>query len=162
MRQQEGRGWCLRRQRGLSGRFFSIYSSVINQGCDTVCRLSDYRLQLYVTWQYLNRHPTISTLSDLLVHRFIGDADEPAFSAALHYLHKCAPGAVVPLHRTSVIAQFSAVRQGHRLAILPCFIGNTCPELVPVLPGTAEVVRTFWLIAPSERRAGTHAVGFSA
>lgn len=121
-------------------------------GAYVVCKLSDYRLQLYATRQYLDRHPTISTLSDLPAHRFIGYVDELAFSAELRYLGKFAPGAPVPLRSTSIVAQFHAARRGRGLAVLPCFMGNTCPELIPVLPGTAEVVRSFWLIAPSERR----------
>lgn len=120
-------------------------------GAFMTCKLTDYRLQLYATRGYLQRNPTISTLSDLQMHRFIGYVDELAFSAEMRYLSKLAPHAPVRVRSTSVIAQFFAARQGHALAVLPCFIGNTCPDLVPVLPGTAEVVRSFWLIAPSER-----------
>lgn len=121
-------------------------------GAYVVCKLSDYRLQLYATRQYLDSHPTISTLSDLAEHRFIGYVDELAFSAELRYLGKLAPGAPVPLRCTSVVAQFHAARQGRGLAVLPCFMGNTCKELIPVLPGSAELIRSFWLIVPSERR----------
>lgn len=125
-----------------------------------MCKLSDYRLQIYATRDYLDSHPTISTLSDLVDHRFIGYVDELSFSAELRYLDKLAPGVAVPLRSTSVIAQFCAVRRGLGLAVLPCFLGNTAPDLIPVLPGTAEVVRSFWLVAPSERReiARVHAL----
>lgn len=121
-------------------------------GAYVVCKLADYRLQLYATRQYLERNPTISTLSDLQMHRFIGYVDELTFSTELRYLGKLAPGAAVKLRSTSIVAQFFAARQGHALAVLPSFIGNTSPDLIPVLPRTVEVVRSFWLIAPSERR----------
>lgn len=121
-------------------------------GAYVVCKLADYRLQLYATRQYLDRNPTISTLSDLQMHRFIGYVDELTFSTELRYLSKLAPGAAVKLRSTSIVAQFFAARQGHALAVLPSFIGNTSPDLIPVLPRTVEVVRSFWLIAPSERR----------
>ena len=121
-------------------------------GAYVVSKLSDYRLQLYATREYLINSPTISSLSDLPKHRFIGYVDELAFSAELRYLGELAPGATVPLRCTSIIAQFFAAQQGQGLAVLPCFIGNTCKELIPVLPGTAELIRTFWLIAPAERR----------
>ncbi|MFC5300416.1 LysR family transcriptional regulator [Azospira restricta] len=121
-------------------------------GAYVVCKLADYRLQLYATRHYLDRNPTISTLSDLQMHRFIGYVDELTFSTELRYLSKLAPGAAVKLRSTSIVAQFFAARQGHALAVLPSFIGNTSPDLIPVLPRTVEVVRSFWLIAPSERR----------
>ncbi len=121
-------------------------------GAYVVCKLADYRLLLYATREYLDNHPAISRLTDLQVHRLIGYVDELAFSAELRYLNKMAPGGVVSLRSTSVAAQFFAARRGHALAALPCFIGNTCPDLIPVLPGTAEVVRTFWMVAPGERR----------
>ncbi len=121
-------------------------------GAYAVCKLADYRLQLYATREYLDKHPAISKLSDLQQHRLIGYVDELAFGTELHYLSKIAPGGVVCLRSTSVIAQFLAARRGHALAVLPCFIGNTCSELIPVLPGTAEVIRTFWMVASRERR----------
>jgi len=121
-------------------------------GAYVICKLTDYRLQLYATREYLERNPTISTLSDLQMHRFIGYVDELIFSTELQYLSKLAPQTPARLRSTSISAQFFAARQGHALAVLPCFIANTCPELVPVLPADVELIRTFWLIAPSERR----------
>lgn len=121
-------------------------------GAYVVCKLTDYRLQLYATRSYLERNPTISTQSDLQMHRFIGYVDELIFSTELRYLSKLAPHAPVQLRSTSISAQFFAARQGQALAVLPCFIGNTCPDLLPVLPRDVELIRSFWLIAPSERR----------
>lgn len=121
-------------------------------GAYVICKLTDYRLQLYATRSYLQRTPTISTLSDLQMHRFIGYVDELIFSTELRYLSKLAPRAPVKLRSTSVIAQFFAAKRGHALAVLPCFIANTCPDLVAVLPRDVELIRSFWLIVPSERR----------
>ncbi len=121
-------------------------------GSYVVCKLSDYRLQMYATAAYLERHPPICSLSDLASHSMIGYVDELSFSAELRYLQQLAPGAPVPLRSTSIIAQFCAARRGQGLAVLPCFLASSAPDLVPVLPGTAEVIRSFWLIAPKEGR----------
>lgn len=121
-------------------------------GAYVVSKLSDYKLQLYATRSYLLNHPTISTLSDLSGHRFIGYVDELSYSTELRYLSKFTSDSAVNFRSTSVIAQFHAARQGHGIVVLPCFMGNTCNDLVPILPGTAEIIRTFWLIAPTERR----------
>lgn len=121
-------------------------------GAYVICKLTDYRLQLYATREYLERSPTISTVSDLQVHRFIGYVDELIFSTELHYLSKLAPQSPARFRSTSITAQLFAAQQGHALAVLPSFIANSCAELLPVLPADVELIRTFWLIAPSERR----------
>lgn len=121
-------------------------------GSYVTCRLTDYRLRLYATRQYLAQRPPIKSPADLHAHRIIAYVDELIFSAELRYLQKLAPEATTSLCSTSVIAQFYAAQRGHALAILPCFMANTCPDLVPVLPKDVDVVRSFWLIAPRERR----------
>lgn len=120
-------------------------------GAYVFCKLSDYRLQLYATAEYLEKHPPICSLADLASHSMIGYVDELSFSAELRYMQQLAPRAQVPLRCTSIIAQFYAARQGHGVAVLPCFLGNSVPDLIPILPGTAEVIRSFWLVAPEER-----------
>lgn len=121
-------------------------------GAYVISKLSDYGLKVYATREYLMSHPTISKLSDLAQHRMIGYVDELSFSAELQYLDKIAPQATVPLRSTSIIAQLHAARRGKALAILPCFMGSTVSDLIPVLPESASLVRTFWLITPKENR----------
>lgn len=120
-------------------------------GSHVFCKLSDYRLQMYATAEYLDRHPPICSLEDLAGHSMVGYVDELSFSTELRYLQQLAPAASVPLRSTSIVAQMWATRRGHGLAVLPSFIAATAPDLVPVLPGIAEVTRSFWLIAPKER-----------
>ncbi|MGH8808735.1 MAG: LysR family transcriptional regulator [Noviherbaspirillum sp.] len=120
-------------------------------GAYVFCKLADYRLQIYATAGYLEKHPPICSLADLASHSMIGYVDELSFSTELRYLQQLAPGAPVPLRSTSIIAQFCATRRGQGLAVLPCFLASSAPDLVPVLPGTAEVIRSFWLVAPQER-----------
>ncbi len=121
-------------------------------GSYVVSKLSDYRLAVYGTPDYLARHPPIRQASDLPAHRFIGYVDEMTFSTEMRYLEKITPGAQVAFRSTSIVAQMNAVRQGHALAVLPCFLGNRAPDLVRVLSDEASVVRTFWMYAPKERR----------
>jgi len=121
-------------------------------GSHVFCKLSDYRLQMYATAEYLDAHPPICSLEDLAGHSMIGYVDELSFSAELRYLQQLAPVAPVPLRSTSIIAQLWAARRGQGLAVLPCFLAATAADLVPVLPGIADVIRSFWLIAPKERQ----------
>lgn len=116
------------------------------------CKLTDYRLQLYATKEYLDHHPSIKKIQDINQHRVIGYVDEFSFSPELRYLEQLAPQATVPLHSTSIIAQHRATLEGTALGILPCFLGNTSPELIPILPNEASIIRSFWLITPNEKR----------
>lgn len=121
-------------------------------GSYVISKLSDYRLMLYATRKYLTDHPQISKLSDVAQHKMIGYVDELAFSTELRYLDTLAPTATVSMRSTSIVAQLNAARRGSALAILPCFMAGTCPDLVPVLPESASIVRTFWLVTPKENR----------
>ena len=123
------------------------------QGSGQVCsRLTDYRLRLYASRSYLERHPPIRHLADLSAHRFFGYVEELVFSPALRYLVTIAPDAPTPLRSTSVVAQYHAVREGRGLAVLPCFMAAQSAELVPVLIDEIDLLRTFWIAAPGDRR----------
>lgn len=115
-------------------------------------RLCDYRLRLYATPDYLDRHPPIRTVDDLRAHRFINYVQDLAFSHQLLYLDELLPGAHSPLRSTSVLAQHQAVLQGRALAILPCFVADGDPRLQPVLHERLAITRQFWMSYSEELR----------
>ncbi len=117
-----------------------------------VCKLSDYRLRLYASRSYLAQYASIQSVSDLTNHRFIGYVDELCFSAELRYQQDIAPNSSVPFRSTSIVAQYLAAKQGRGLSILPCFLASDTPDLVSVLDDQIDIIRTFWLAAPSDRR----------
>lgn len=115
-------------------------------------RLTDYRLLPYAMPDYLRRHPPIKSREDLPGHRWIDYVDDLIFTEQQFSLQKWLPGVRPFLRSTSVIAQFQAVRSGLGVAVLPCFLADTAPELVPILPREIDITRTFWMVAPRERR----------
>lgn len=121
----------------------------IGQVCS---KLTDYRLQLYASRSYLDRHDPITKASDLQQHRFFGYVEELVFSPELRYLSSIVTDAFTPLRSTSVVAQFYAVREGRGLAVLPCFMAAPCEDLVPVLANEIHLTRTFWMAAPGDIR----------
>ncbi|MEG3011707.1 MAG: LysR substrate-binding domain-containing protein, partial [Pseudomonas sp.] len=116
------------------------------------CKLCDYRLQLYATQDYLDKHPPIRRPADLGKHQFISYVDDLAFSSELLYLANALPGASANLRSTSVIAQFVAAQQGRSLAILPCFLAAQDPRLLPVLPEEIDITRQFWMYCREDLR----------
>lgn len=115
-------------------------------------KLTDYRLRLYGTPEYLERHPRIRSAADLRHHAFISYVADLAFSHELLYLERTAPNVTAKLCSTSVIAQYQAVLQGSALAILPCFMAEPDRRLVAVLPDDIVVTRRFWLCSREELR----------
>ncbi len=116
------------------------------------CKLCDYRLKLYATQQYLDRHEPITKASDLARHQFISYVDDLAFSSELLYLANLLPAASASLRSTSVIAQYTAAQQGLGLAILPCFLAAQDPNLIPVLPDEVDITRQFWMYCREDLR----------
>lgn len=116
------------------------------------CMLTKYRLLPYATAEYLHKHPPIKCVDDLVGHRWIDYVDDLIFSPQQFSLSKWLPALKPSLRSTSVIAQAQAVRAGLGIAVLPCFLGNVIDGLVPVLPDKVDITRTFWLVAPPERR----------
>jgi DNA-binding transcriptional LysR family regulator len=115
-------------------------------------KLCDYRLKLYATRDYLDRHEPIRSIHDLGSHRFASYIDDLAFSFELLYLERAVPGAVSRWRSTSVIAQYHAALQGRSLAILPCFMAAQEPRLAPVLADEIVVTRAFYLSCREDLR----------
>lgn len=115
-------------------------------------KLADYRLLPYATPDYLRRHAPIRSVDDLAEHRWIDYVDDLIFADQQVTLRKWLPAVKPFLRSTSIIAQYQAARSGLGMALLPCFMGNVTPELLPVLPQEIDITRQFWLVAPAERR----------
>lgn len=113
-------------------------------------RLTDYSLGLYASPAYLARRPPIHGKDDLLAHTFISYVDDLLFSKELQYLSDLCSQDQIVLRSTSVLAQHQAALHGAGLAILPYFLAQGDPGLVPVLPQQLRLVRTFWMLMPLE------------
>ncbi|NRA83931.1 MAG: LysR family transcriptional regulator [Gammaproteobacteria bacterium] len=116
-----------------------------------VSKLSDYRLCMYASKEYLTKHGEISSLNQLSNHQVIGYVDDLLFSNQLSYLNRYLSDIEPVFRSTSVISQFSAVEQGLGVAILPCFLADKSPALVRVLMDDIDLYRSFWIAAPSDR-----------
>lgn len=107
-------------------------------------RLSDYRLSLAASRDWLAAHGTPQTLADLKAARMIGYIPDMIFDAELDYLSALGVGRV-PLASTSISVQLQMARAGGGLAVVHDFALPTAPELVRVLPDAVRLTRTFWL-----------------
>ncbi|HSH49704.1 MAG TPA: LysR family transcriptional regulator [Halomonas sp.] len=130
----------------------------VSQGVVT-SRLCDYRLRLYASRAYLDRHGAPRKRDELGRHRLIGYVDDLIFSEQLSYLDPLLDPAVVgtpgphfAMRSTGVTTQYAAALSGAGLAILPCFMAEANAALSCVLDDEVDVVRQFWITARQEQR----------
>lgn len=114
----------------------------------TVQKLTDYKLHLAASRDYLERNP-IASRADLGRHRFIGYIADMIFDKELDYLaeigahsHQGTP----PLASNSVSVQLNFLRQGAGVGVVHDFALPAAPELRRVLTDDISLTRSFWLI----------------
>jgi DNA-binding transcriptional LysR family regulator len=113
-------------------------------------RLTDYRLFVYGSRDYLARHPSIRTRQDLSGHPFTGYIDDLIFTRGLDYLSEIARNLRARLQNSSLHAQMEAAASGFGLCVLPAFIARTRPELTAVLPDEISLLRSYWMVVHAD------------
>lgn len=113
-------------------------------------KLTDYRLGLYAAASYLDCHPAVRAPDDLHGHGMIGYIDDLIFMPELDYLDEVSKGLRPRLQSSSLVAQLQATLMGGGICVLPHFMAVNEPRLVPVLPETVSIVRSFWLIVHAD------------
>jgi DNA-binding transcriptional LysR family regulator len=113
-------------------------------------KLTDYKLALYATGDYLARHPAVTAPEHLHAHEMIGYIDDLIFTPELDYLDEVSKGLRPRLQSSNLVAQFQATLTGAGICVLPNFMAALDPRLLPVLPEQVSIVRSFWLIVHSD------------
>ena len=119
-------------------------------------RLTEYRLFIYGSHDYLAGHPRIRTRQDLRLHPFAGYVDDLIFTRGLDYLSDVAPGLNARLQNSSVQAQLEAAVAGFGLCVLPAFIADTRSELVRVLAPEISLLRSYWMVVHADVAETAH------
>lgn len=95
--------------------------------------LTNYSLGLYASRSYLAERGPVSSMSELAAHRLVFYVDSHLTVTELDLARGFA-GMRVGLGCTNVSAQVEATMQGAGVGLLPCFMADSEPELVRVLP----------------------------
>lgn len=110
----------------------------------TVQKLTDYRLHLAASRDYLARRPVLGP-EDLRNHAFVGYIPDLIFDKELDYLSEIGAPPVT-FSSNSVSVQLNFLRQGAGLGVVHDFALPAAPELARVLPDLIRLERAFWLI----------------
>lgn len=113
-------------------------------------KLCDYRLGLYASQDYLDAMPPIAAAEDLFAHRIVGYIDDLIFTPELDYLDEVAKGLRAQIQSSSVLAQMNAVAAGAGIGVIHHFMAVDEPRLVPVLPESVSITRSFWLLVHAD------------
>jgi DNA-binding transcriptional LysR family regulator len=119
-------------------------------------RLTDYELLVYATPAYLEGHLPIATPDDFSQHDFIGYIEDMLFTPELNYLSLINASINPRLRSTNLITQMHAALAGAGLCVLPVFIARDYPALVPVLPESVCLKRSFFMHIHEDNRKSAH------
>jgi DNA-binding transcriptional LysR family regulator len=119
-------------------------------------RLTDYRLGVYAARSYLAAHPAILSPADFARHEFVGYIEDMLFTPELNYLSTIGAGITARMRSTNLVAQVEATAAGSGLCVVPAFIARRHEELVPVLPETVALKRSFFMHIHEDNRKSVH------
>jgi DNA-binding transcriptional LysR family regulator len=119
-------------------------------------RLTDYRLQIYASREYLEKAAPILKKTDLKKHPFVGYVEELLFAPELNFAEGTGVKIVSQLRSTALLTQVHAILGGHTLGIIPAYIAATFPSLVPVLPEEVFFNRSFYMHVHEDHRRAAH------
>ncbi len=122
------------------------------QGALVITKLTDYALHLYAHKDYLAAYAPIQQLSDLKKQTFVSYMDDQLISPSLNYLQEICQPERVGLRSSSLLIQQQAALAGLGIAILPAFMGSQQTELQVILPQQVRIMRTFWMLMPTEQQ----------
>lgn len=116
-----------------------------------VQKITDYRLHLAASEDYLARNAPIHAVSDLHGHRVTGYIPDMIFDKELDYLGELGL-TQVPLASNSVSVQFNWLRQGAGIGIVHDFALPSAPNLRRILTDAVSLKRSFYLVRHTDDR----------
>ncbi|MEE1656095.1 LysR family transcriptional regulator [Microvirga sp. CF3062] len=114
-------------------------------------KLTDYRLRLYASKDYLERHGPVTELADLSGKTLVTYVADLLYSPVLDYFSAIEKFTSRRFECASVVAQAEAVRAGIGIGILHDYAVRSFPELEVVLPDISYL-RTYWLVTHADVR----------
>lgn len=114
-------------------------------------KITDYRLGLFAAQNYLSRRGEILARKDLLGHTMVDYIEDLLYDENLRFLDEFAPGQKASFRSSTVVGQMNAIVAGVGIGVIPYFMAQAEPTLVPVLP-ELSAERGFWLQVNPESR----------
>lgn len=121
-----------------------------------VAKLCDYKLQLYAHPDYVKQVKLPIKLNNLSQHNWVSYVDNLLFTDQLDYLKDINNQVRASFRSTSVVSQYSAIKSGLGIGILPCFLASQDNSLIKLFSDDIEIVRSFYLVTHPESKRLSH------
>ncbi|QYJ05446.1 LysR family transcriptional regulator [Nocardioides panacisoli] len=113
-------------------------------------RLGEYELGMYAARDYLARHGTPSSVSELAGHGLVYFVDSMLQVDDLDAPRRLLPGIRDSLTSTNVFVHVEATRAGAGVGFLPAFCADRHPDLVRLLPEQLRERLPYWAVVRPE------------
>lgn len=117
-----------------------------------ITKLCDYQLQLYGHASYLQQAQREVNVNNLSQHQWVSYVDNLLFTEQLSYLKELSTDIKPSFQSTSIISQYSAIKSGLGIGILPCFLAEQDASLVTLCSNEIKIVRSFYLVTHPESK----------
>ena len=114
-------------------------------------KISDYRLGLFASQNYLSKWGKVWERKNLTRHNLIDYIEDLLYDENLRFLNELAPGQKAKFHISTLVGQMNAIVAGAGIGVIPYFMAHAEPALVPVMP-ELHAERRFWLQVNPESR----------
>lgn len=137
----------------LADREFDIGISLQKpqSGRLTARKLTDYRIRLYASRAFQDRYPMPRSYEDLTRVPIIGYIRNLGVTPPVDFLPMLPVQVSAGFSSSNITAQIAAVEAGQGIAILPDFVTEGHPDLIPV-PIDFSVGLEFWLMIHEDNR----------
>ena len=101
---------------------------------------------LYCSRDYAAAHGVPTSRAQLKKHAFIGGGGPKLWRAYSAWLHDLGLDDRIIMHHASAMGMLSAIRSGLGIAVLPCIVADTEPDLIQCVPPKNGHGRSMWLV----------------
>jgi DNA-binding transcriptional LysR family regulator len=123
-------------------------------------KIADSLWALYASRQYVERHGTLSSITELKDHPLIAFEENMSKHRVMTWLKEVAPGATYAARNTSVLGLIYATKAGVGIAPLPMSLGDAETDLVRVLGPVPELTRAWRILAHPDHRNSARVSAF--
>jgi DNA-binding transcriptional LysR family regulator len=110
----------------------------------SVKKIGEFRIFLYASSSYLQRHGAPTDLKDLDAHAYVDFIDEHIHIKENRWLSDILRPTHVVFRSTSLVSQYMAASNGIGIAMLPSYVAAHNKDLRPILPSYFSI-RDIWL-----------------
>jgi len=121
-----------------------------------IAKLCDYQLQLYGHASYLNKLTNKVKINQISKYQWVSYVDNLLFTDQLSYIKELSDEHCADINAsfqsTSITSQYSAIKSGLGIGILPCFLAEQDASLVKLCAEEIKLVRSFYLVTHPESK----------